>query len=595
MWPRRAATAAGCNTSSQIPRFERRFFDPTEPVTAIGDGSPGGKARGLLQIRALLSGRPAPPESAGVVVDVPALTVVQTGVFERFMHGNGLWDVVRAPRSDQEIAIAFQAADFPAEHVGDLRAIVEQVRIPLAVRSSSLLEDALHHPFAGVYATKMIPNDRHDADSRFRRLLEAIKLVYASTFFAGARQYLTTAGCCAEDERMAVIVQEIVGRRHGARFYPDVSGVARTYSFYRSGSARPEDGFASLALGLGKTIVDGGVSWNYSPAHPRATPPFSSVAELLDQTQKQFWAVSMTGTPRYDPVSEVEYLVSGTLADAEADGTLRFTASSYDPGSDRLHAGLRGHGPRALTFAPLLVNQGYPANAVVRDLLAISQKAAAAPVEIEFAFTFAPDTDAPARCGFLQVRPMAVSTEPVIVDDAELDGPAHVVASLAALGNGVSRKITDIVLVRRDRFDAGLSRAIAGEIGQVNADLVAEHRPYLLIGFGRWGSADPWLGIPTDWASIGGAQAIVETSLPDRRVDPSQGSHFFHNLSSFHVLYFTVRPDIDPPIDWEWLESLPVAGETAHVRHVRAPVPLVIKVDGRTGRGVILRDAGSPA
>lgn len=588
-WRRRAAIAAGCNTSSRVPRFDRRFFDRNEPVTAIGDGSPGGKARGLLRIRDLLAGRSA--DSTGPIgVDVPAMAILRTGVFERFMQQNRLWDTVRQGASDKTIALAFQAADLPAEHVGDLRAIVEQVHQPLAIRSSSLLEDALRHPFAGVYATKMIPNDQPDTDSRFRRLTEAIKLVYASTFFEAARRYVEVAGCPPQDERMAVIIQEVVGRRHGVRFYPDVSGVARSYSFYRSGSARPEDGFVALALGLGKTIVDGGLSWNYSPAYPRAVPPVASPSELLDSTQHDFWAVSMTGTRRYDPVNEVEYLDRCTLADAEADGTLRLTASSYDPASDRLHPGLRGTGPRALTFAPLLVAGEVPVNATIRELLTTSERTLAAPVEIEFALTFEPGQ--PARCGFLQVRPMAISTQPVVVTDVDFASPACVVASDAVLGNGESHDLADIVFVRPDRFDAAQSRAIAADVATINAGLVAAGHAYVLIGFGRWGTSDPWLGTPIDWASIAGARAIVETAQPDRHVDPSQGSHFFHNLSSFGVAYFTVRPGIDPPIAWGWLESLPVEHETSYVRHAHAPTPLHVKVDGRSGRGAILRDGG---
>lgn len=526
----------------------------------------------------------------GATVDVPAMAVIQTGVFERFMRSNRLWERVRADISDAALALAFQAADFPAEHVGDLRAIVEQVRQPLAVRSSSLLEDALQHPFAGVYTTKMIPNDQLDPDSRFRRLIEAIKLVYASTFFGAARRYLVAAGCSPDDERMAVIVQEVVGRRHGVRFYPDVSGVARSYSFYRSGNARPEDGFAALALGLGKTIVDGGLSWSYSPAFPRAMPPFSSPSELLDSTQREFWAVSMGGTPRYDPVNEVEHLVKCTLADAEADGTLLLTASSYDPASDRLHTGLRGTGPRALTFAPLLVSEQRPVNRTIRDILDLAARTLAAPVEIEFALTF--EHDGPTRFGFLQVRPMAVSTQPVVVEQRDFESAACVVASDAVLGNGESREISDIVYVRPDHFDPSRSRDVGADVATINADLVAAGRPYLLVGFGRWGTSDPWLGTPIEWGNIGGARAIVETTAPDRHVDPSQGSHFFHNLSSFGVLYFTVRPGIDRPIDWNWLESLPRAHETALVRHVRAGLPLVIKVDGRAGRGVILQGGG---
>lgn len=581
----------GNGLSRDVPPFARRFLDAPERVTAIGGGSPGGKARGLLLIRDLLAERFPAGAFPEFHVDVPTLTVIQTDLFDRFMAHNELWPFARSEADDTRIALAFQAAALPPELVGDLRALVEQVRSPLAVRSSSLLEDAREHPFAGVYATKMIPNNEPDADSRFRRLTEAIKLVYASTFFAAARRYRDAAGCGPADEKMAVVIQEIVGRRHGPRFYPDVSGVARSYSFYPSGAARPENGFVSLAVGLGKTIVDGGLVWSYSPAYPHATPPFASPRDLLEQTQHAFWAVSMGGTPRYDPVAETEYLVQSDLAVAEADGTLRYTASSYDPGSDRLHVGLRGSGPRALTFARLLVLDALPLNCLIRELLSVSEAALGAPVEIEFALTLAGDEEPPGRLGFLQVRPMGIWSRPVTIAPGELDDPRRLVATNAAMGDGVDGGIADVVFVRPDVFEAGRTRAIAADIADLNRQLLAQRRPYLLIGFGRWGSSDPWLGIPVDWSSIAGARAIVETSIAGMTVEPSQGSHFFHNLSSFGVTYFTVRPGIDPPIDWAWLAAQPIAGETRFAQHVRLAAPLLVKVDGRSGRGLILRPA----
>ncbi len=305
---------------------------------------------------------------------MPTLTVIATDLFDRFMTGNRLWDLVESGASDHRLALAFQSADLPVELVGDLWALVQQVRTPLAVRSSSLLEDALRQPFAGVYATKMIPNNQHDAETRFHRLIEAIKLVYASTFFENARNYRRTAAAAAGADRMAVIIQAIVGRRHRDRFYPELSGVARSYSFYRSGRARPEDGVVNLALGLGKTIVDGGIAWSYSPAYPQATPPYGSIGELMKQTQVDFWAVNMGQVPAYDPVAETEYLVKGGLEDAEEDGTLRYLASTYDARSDRLSMGVGLRGPRALTFAPLLVLEEFPLNDLLRALLRLVQR-----------------------------------------------------------------------------------------------------------------------------------------------------------------------------------------------------------------------------
>jgi len=505
-----------------------------------------------------------------------------------FLEDNRLWPLARSDAPDAHIALAFQQADLPVELVGDLRALVEQVHQPLAVRSSSLLEDALYRPFAGVYATKMIPNNQPDADTRFRKLVEAIKFVYASTFFADAKRYVRAAGRTIEDERMAVVIQEVVGRRHRDRFYPDLAGVARSYSFYCTGPARPEEGVVTLALGLGRTIVDEGIGWSYSPAHPGVPPPYS-LEQLLEQTQTTFWAVNMGRPPAYDPINEIEYLVRGTLADAEADGTLALVASTYDSGRDRLVPGVSGRGPRILDFAPLLVLEVWPLNAVVRHLLDLCEQAFGTMVEIEFAATFEPER---ARVGFLQVRPMVVPEALVNIEEAEFARPDVIVSSRRAMGNGCVTTIRDIVYVRPDRFEARLTPLIADELGRLNRVLSEAGRPYVLIGFGRWGSADPWLGIPVTWAQIAGARVLVEAASAAMNVELSQGSHFFHNLASFEVSYFAVRPETGDRLAWAWLEAQPVETDTGLVRHVRLARPLVVKVDGRTGRGLIL--AGDP-
>ena len=568
-----------------VPSFDRRFFDGAETLTCIGSGSIGGKAHGLLSIKDILVTRLEKGDGAVFDVRVPTLSVIATDLFDAFMDRNGLWEVALSGRPDDRIALAFQQAALPAELVGDLRALIEQVHTPLAVRSSSRLEDAMYRPFAGVYATKMIPNNQPDADTRFRRLVEAVKFVYASTFFVGARGYREAAGVADQQEKMAVIVQEVVGRRHGDRYYPEVSGVARSYSFYRSGKARPEDGVVNLALGLGKTIVDGGLSWTYSPAYPRATPPYGSVQDLLKQTQLEFWAVNMGKPSAYNPIEETEYMVRAGIAEAEYDGTLREVASTYLPQSDRLSPGIGASGPRVINFAPLLVLEDLPLNDLVKRLLAICQEAFGAPVEIEFAITFLPG-DEPAKFGFLQVRPMVVSAEVVDVDLDHL-GAGVLLASDRVMGNGVVEGVRDIVFVKPDVFESRHTRVVAEELALLNRELVAERRTYLLIGFGRWGSSDPWLGIPVAWDQIAGAKAIVEATLPTMNVDLSQGSHFFHNISSFSVSYFSVPFTGRHPIDWDGLARQPIVRETGFVRHVRTEAPLLIRVDGRSGGGFI--------
>ena len=577
--------------ASDVPRFDREFFGAENSLTRVGNGALGGKASGLLQVREEILSKLDPDEFPYVEVAVPTATVLTTEVFDKFIERNALKDIADSDLSDDRIAHAFQQADLPAEHVGDLRGLISNVHTPLAVRSSSLLEDDLDHPFAGVYGTKMIPNNEIEEDSRFARLDEAIKFVYATTFFAESKGYLASLGRPPGGEKMAVIIQEVVGQRAGDRYYPCVSGVARSHNYYPTGHARPEDGVVTLALGLGKTIVDGGLSWSYSPAFPKAPPPFNDLGELLKNTQTSFWAVHMGDPPPHDPIRETEYLVQPDLAAAEKDGTLRYLVSTYDPGSDRLNPGLDVHGPRALTFAPLLGSRLLPFNDLLKRLLEISEDALGTPVEIEFAINLDRRDALPARVGFLQVRPMMVGSEKIGVSERDLFADDVVLASETVLGNGERTDIEDVVFIRPDAFEPAKTLAIAKELEGINRSLVDDGRRYLLIGFGRWGTSDPWLGIPVAWGQISGARVIVEATLPDVQPDLSQGSHFFHNLLSFHVLYISVEHYGPHRIDWEWLGRQPAVQSTDHLTHVRLPEPLEIRVDGASGRGVIRRHA----
>lgn len=578
------------------PAFDRKFLESDENFTVIGGGALGGKAKGLGFIKRILAAACPPGTFPDVEVGIPRLTVIAADAFAEFMERNGLFEFARSDAPDDRIAHAFQKAELPPLIVGDLRALIAEMHTPLAIRSSSLLEDALNHPFAGTYATKMIANNQPSVASRFQRLVEAIKFVYASTYFRDAKSYRRAIGQSDADERMAVLVQEVVGQRLGERFYPTISGVIRTYNFYPTGPARPADGVVNLALGLGKTIVDSGVTWTYSPAFPRHSPPYASVQDLLKNSQTTFWAVNMGPPPPYDPINEAEYLVRGDLADAEYDGVLRFVASTYNADSDRLTLGIGSSGPRVLNFAPILDLEDIPLNRIVERIAAACKQAVGTDVEIEFAMTLArtgaeaQEGRAPHRFGFLQLRPTRVADELVEVSEDELERSTAVVATEMVLGNGAFDNIRDIVYVKPDVFEARHTSAIAAELDALNQSLVTEGRTYVLIGFGRWGSSDPWLGIPVTWPQISGARVIVEATRPDMNVDPSQGSHFFHNMTSFRVQYLTVRHTGPHRIDWDWLARLPAMAESDFVRHVRAPAPLRIKVDGRAGRGVILRE-----
>jgi hypothetical protein len=575
-----------------LPQFDRRFLDSPFAFTRIGTGALGGKAAGLLAIKDELLPRLAPFGLSDVEVRVPTMAVIGTDHFDEFLQRNRLMSAALSDEPDDRIAHAFQKGELPAELVGDLRALVARMHAPLALRSSSLLEDALEHPFAGVYATKMIPNNQPAIDARFQKLVEAVKFVYASTFFRAAKAYVQASRRSIVQEKMAVIVQEVVGSRHGERFYPAISGVARSWNYYPIRPARPRDGVVSLALGLGKSIVDGGVVWFYSPALPGVGPPAGSPRDLLRQTQLQFWCVNMGKPAAYDPVRETEYLARHELQTAWEDGTLALVASTYDPQADRLIAGVGVDGVWVVNFAPILVHDALPLNDLVRALLAISEEVLGHPVEIEFALDPARAEGERHRFGFLQVRPLAVADVPVEVDPAELALDDVVISSETALGNGVIATIKDIVYVRPERFEARLTPAIARELEGLNQLLLDQERPYLLIGFGRWGSSDPWLGIPVQWGQISGARAVVEATLPDMDVEASQGSHFFHNLSSFRVCYFWVKHGREHGIDWAWLDAQPAERETEQVRHVRLAAPLTVKVDGRSGRGVIRRGRG---
>lgn len=571
-----------------VPRFERMFFESGEPFMRIGNGGFGGKSLGLITARDVLSVEISEGEFPGLKIEVPTTTVVTTEVFDAFMERNNLYDLALSDATNERIAHGFQSGDLPVEYVGDLRALVEQTNgAPLAVRSSSLLEDALDHPFAGVYATKMIPNNQADPSVRFQKLVEAIKFVFASTFFDTAMDYIKATEKTPRDEKMAVVIQEVVGQRHDDRFYPHLSGVCRSYNYYRSGRAKPEEGVVNLALGLGKTIVDGGVSWTYSPAHAKAPAPFASVGELMKNTQLKFWAVNMGKPPAYDPTAETEYLTEVDLASADYDDALRYVASTYDPARGRLVPGTGIKGPRVLTFSPLLEMEEWPLNPVIQRLMAVCEEALGAAVEIEIAATFPRGGDGTSRLAFLQVRPMMVSDEKIEVSEEAAGETDLLLYSDRVMGNGVVDTIQDVVYVKPEGFEARLTPSIAAQLQNFNRDLQAAKKHYLLIGFGRWGSSDPWLGIPVNWGQISNAKVVVESTLPEMNVEPSQGAHFFHNISSFHVSYFTVHHESRPGIDWDWLSTQPTVAETDLVRHVDLERPLIVKVDGRDGRGAI--------
>ena len=573
-------------------QFDRKFFSSDNKLSYIGTGAIGGKAQGLVLIDKILNSKEFDKDRFSQInVNIPTLTVIRTDIFDKFMQTNDLYDIAYSDLPDDRIGHAFQNAALPFEILGDLRALISEVNIPLAIRSSSMLEDAMFEPFAGIYGTKMTPNNQPDADTRFNKLVEAIKYVYSSTYFKAAKDYIKATKHSIQDEKMAVIIQEVVGVRHSNRFYPELSGVARSYNFYPMGRAKPEEGVINLALGLGKTIVDGGVSWAYSPEYPKVTPPFGSVGDMLKNTQLDYWAINMGKPPSYDPIMETEYMVKEDLMTAEKDESLKHLVSTVDSNSGRLTIGTGGKGPRVLTFAPLLIFDNIPLNDLIIHLLELCEKALDAPVEIEFAMTLSKTSENTAvhRFGFLQCRSMVISTEKIEIQRKDFESDNVLVASENVLGNGVIDSIRDIVYVIPDKFNAQDTQSIASELEIINKKLVSNNRPFLLIGFGRWGSSDPWLGIPVNWGQVSGARAIVEAMMENMNVDLSQGSHFFHNLTSFNVSYFSIPYYSKLKIDWGWLSKKSIEQELNFVRHVVLKTPLIIKADGRNSIGLIYK------
>lgn len=574
-----------------IPPYSRSFYEDYAQFSRIGSGSIGGKGRGLAFIDRVLTGSLSPDAFPGVSVSIPRTLVLTTEVFDEFMEQNDLLEPVLSETRDLSIAGRFQRADLPPTVLGDLRDFLGEVRAPLAVRSSSLLEDALYQPFAGIYATKMLPNGNPSFDERFRAFTSAIKLVYSSTYLRQARAYIQSTNHRPEEEKMAVLIQPVVGRMHGERYYPHFSGVGRSYDYYPAGGAKPEDGVVNAAVGLGKTIVDGGVSLRFSPKHPGIMPQFTGVRDMLSLSQRTLWALDMSsGAGAGMDEEEDQYLLRLGLEDAERDGILDWLASTYSPEDDRVYDGITRPGARVVDFAHVLKNRVFPLAEISDSVLEIGRRAMNCPVEIEFAGVLSGRTALPAEFSLLQIRPMVAGDELVTVDLDGVDTGGALCSSGRVLGNGTRSDIADIVFVKPDSFQAANTRAIAREIDSFNSVLAREGRPYLLAGPGRWGSSDPWLGVPVNWSQICGVKAIIEVTMPGMNVDPSQGSHFFQNMTSLRIGYFTVsHSDSSELMDWQWLLSLPAAGETASVRHVRLGDPLTVMIDGRSGRGLVLK------
>ena len=573
-----------------IVAYSRYFHEDYSQFSMIGSGSIGGKARGLAFLDRILASEFDQNQFPKIAIAIPRTVVIGTDMFDDFIKENDLLAFAVESHSDNHIINRFINASLPAKMVGDLRDFIKNVRVPLAVRSSSLLEDSLYLPFAGIYATKMLPNDQYGDDIRFLNLVNAIKFVYASTFFRQAKSYISSTPHRVEDEKMAVVIQPVVGTLYRDCFYPDFSGVARSYNYYPVGQAKPEDGVANVALGLGKTVVDGGVSLRFTPAFAGILPQFPSIKDMFSFSQRDFYAISMKHAASVAFLEEDQYLIKHGLERAEKDGVLQYLASTYSRENDAVYDGISFSGPRIINFAHILKNEIFPLAKILQELLKLSSEAMDCPVEVEFAATLDATNVFPAVFSILQVRPLVVHDELVKVELAETKKEFALCFSDQVLGNGISQEIRDIVFVKPAIFDAGKSPEIAMEVDKLNATLRAENIPYLLIGPGRWGSTDPWLGIPVKWSQISGVKVVVEVSLPNMNVDPSQGSHFFQNMTSLRIGYFTIPLNsANGFIDWPWLEGQPTINETPFLKHIRLTQPLKVMIDGRKSQGIILK------
>jgi len=576
---------------SKVPSFDPRTFGSENPITRLGTGSVGGKAAGLKQIQDEILPRFDAARFEGVTVQVPRTIAVATDVFSEFMDRNRLWKVLQEDVPDVQIAHEFQRANQSAEIREQLRGVVAVLRTPLAVRPSSYLQDTHQRAFAGIYTSRLIPNSESSDEARYYRLSSALKLVWASTFFANAVVSRRAAGLAVDAEKMAVVVQEVAGQRHNGSYYPTLSALARSYNHYPVPGNQREDGVVAMALGLGKTISDGEHVWSYCPHRPLAPPPFKSTGDLLKYTQTSFWAVNVGDPPPPDPVRETACLLRLGLRDAEKDGSLNYLASTYDPSSDQLRSGIGGQGARALTFAPLLESRSIPFTPLMEHLLELSCNVVNGEAEIEIAANLDREHALPMEIAFLQLRPMLTPGERSPVEDADLEGPDVVVASDNCLGHGSRDDLTDIIYLRPQEFSRGRTRMMVSELDAVNRGLVEEGRHGIFIGFGRWGTTDDRFGVPVQWGQISAARVIVEATLPGAPAMLSHGTHFFHRLLSNRVLYMSVEHDGAGRVDWDWREAQQSIWESQNVRHVRVPAPLEVRIDCANRHGLIRRRA----
>ena len=574
--------------SGVVAVYQKERFDEYSNFARIGDGSLGGKGRGLAFIGAMVKRYPK-LEHDHFAVTIPKTVVICTDIFDEFMETNELYPVALSDVDDETILKYFLRASLPARLIEDLMAFFDVVKSPIAVRSSSLLEDSHYQPFAGIYSTYMVPKleDKYDM---LRTLSDAIKAVYASVFYRDSKAYMTATSNLIDQEKMAIVLQEVVGNRYNDRFYPTISGVARSLNFYPIGNEKAEDGIANIALGLGKYIVDGGQTLRFSPRHPHNILQMSTMDFALRETQTRFYALDLKNLADQFSVDDSFNLLRLNLKDADADGSLKFIVSTYDPYDQVIRDGYYPGGRKILSFVNVLQHEVFPLADTLDQILHVGQDDMGRPIEIEFAVNIDPQNPGFATFYLLQVRPIVDNKEVMEEDLTLVEQEDTILTSTSVLGHGIVTDVQDIIYVKTGAFCSSNNLSIAYDIEKMNRQFTGEEKNYVLVGPGRWGSSDSWLGIPVKWPHISNARVIVECGLENYRVDPSQGTHFFQNLTSFGVGYFTINPfKGDGWFDEGYLNSLPAVEETEYLRHVRFDKPVVIKMDGKKSLGVVLK------
>lgn len=571
-----------------IAEFNGSIFDELTFFSRMGSGSLGGKGRGLAFVDQQLKKKGITHQFKDVIISIPRTVVLTTEIFDNFMQINDLYETALSDTNDNLILEAFIKGEMPDKLLSDLEDLLKSITQPIAVRSSSLLEDSHYQPFAGIYSTYMLPNNAKDINKRIYDICLAIKSVYASTFLKQSKDYMQATNNIMEDEKMAVIIQEITGKVYDDKCYPNISGVARSLNFYPLGSEKADEGIVNIAFGLGKTVVDGGISLRFSPYYPKKIIQLSDPQTALKKTQKKFYALDMSAKGFLPDINDGEHLLSCNLDEAENNNSLSLVASTYDFQNNRLRDGIARKGKRVLTFSSILKYSMFPLAEIIKTILKLGQDVMNVPIEIEFAVNLDTEEGEPAIFSFLQIRPIVQGAEGADTDIGAIDPDNIIIYSDKAMGNGVYENIRDMIYIKPETFDPGKTKEMGEMISDLNSRLTKKGTYYALVVPGRLGSTDPWLGIPISWIDISNARIITETGTSSFRVEPSQGSHFFQNITSLGCAYLTINPYTkDGIFNTKLLSKMKAVYENEFIRHICFEIPLDARVDGRSGKAVI--------